>query len=1080
MAQPRAVTFAELLKRYRQAAGLTQEELAERAGLSLRGVGDLERGARRAPRKDTVALLGTALALAPDDLALLEAVARRQRLPVPAAVPAVIPSSMPPHTEAELPLQGNFAPPLTPILGREHEEAVAVHPVPHKETIPLVAPSPRLSPSTQAPHEGVAGRARVSDALSAAGATPLAGDTSAMASAPTAPPLPLVGRATQLDVLARHLAGEEPPLLLLAGEPGMGKSRLLAAAARRARQWGWTVLEGGCTRRSGQEPYAPLLGALAGYVAARSPAALRADLESCAWLVRLLPELAELAVVPAPVWALPPEQERRLMFAAVRRFIANVAGPQGTLLVLDDLQWAGADALDLLNTLIRSSASVSLRVVGAYRSSEVRPQDPLAVTLADLASAGLASQQRLGPLAPQEASALLQHVLAQSKAPSTNQMEQVLARTSGVPFFLVSCAEALREGTLAREQEAVPWTVAQSIRQRVAALPMAAQEMLGVAAVIGRQVERSILFAVSAQLGQVERLMLEVMEATHQAHLLVEAGEDAYQFPHDLIREVIVTDLSAARRASLHRRVAEALEASLGEPPIERLAYHYQRTGQTEKAIQYLERAGDRAWAMHANQEAVGYYFDLLARLVRLGRPLDEARVAEKLSKVMRIQGDYEQALEFFQQAADAYQRGDDREGQWRVVVEMGWVYFRRGMYGEGLAHLRPLIAAAERSAPPRQLVAVLNLLAAHERNTGQHRAALNTIGRTMKLARALGETVLQIAPPPAVSFGRLLLDEGRVEEALQVIEEILPLVEHEGDLANLASCLRIPAAGYLLRGEFAKSREYRERALAIVERRKDQGYTVFQLSARGRLSFLSGDWHAARADAERAVTLYRQFGAVGMPPQPLLLLGELSLVEGRWEEARALLVEGLRCAEHMGEPERLVLANAVFAEWELVDGQPQAAWIRLESLLDPPDREEIFLIQLWTLLAWAAVDLGMEAQADTYLQQALQRARTYDLRFALVAPLRTQAWLAIRQERWTDALAALEEALGLCRAMPYPYAEAKALYVSGLLHRARGKPDRACERWKEALAICNRLGEGLYRPYIERALADVMARDRL
>ena len=179
--------FGDLLKRYRAAAGLTQEELAERARLSVRAIADLERGARRTPRKDTVHLLAAALSLSPDARALFEAAAR-----------------------------------------------------------------PRATTSTLLPSASILGPA--------GGALP-----------------PLVGRAGELAVLEQHLAAEgspsgPAPLLLLAGEPGIGKSRLLREATVRAPRRGWTVLEGGCQRRGGQEPYAPLLQALERHIARQSRA----------------------------------------------------------------------------------------------------------------------------------------------------------------------------------------------------------------------------------------------------------------------------------------------------------------------------------------------------------------------------------------------------------------------------------------------------------------------------------------------------------------------------------------------------------------------------------------------------------------------------------------------------------------------------------------------------------------------------------------------------------------------------------------------------------------------------------------
>src|SRR5262249_3009535 len=151
----------------------------------------------------------------------------------------------------------------------------------------------------------------------------------------------------------------------------------------------------------------PLLEALERHLQGQSAAQRRADLDGCAWLARLLPELAETGTAPLPLWKLAEDQERRLMFKAVGRFLQNVTGPGGTLLGLDDLQWAGADALDLLATLARSAPETRLRVLGAYRDTEVRPEDPLSHLQADLAHAGLVAHQRLAPLAAHEAAQLL-------------------------------------------------------------------------------------------------------------------------------------------------------------------------------------------------------------------------------------------------------------------------------------------------------------------------------------------------------------------------------------------------------------------------------------------------------------------------------------------------------------------------------------------------------------------------------------------------------------------------------------------------------------------------------------------------
>src|SRR5262249_43700544 len=164
-----------------------------------------------------------------------------------------------------------------------------------------------------------------------------------------------------------------------------------------------------------------------------------------------------------------------------------------------------------------------LRVLGSYRSTEARPGEPLAALVADLAAAGLAAQLDLSPLALEEATLLLTSLLDGSagaesvQGAQAGQMAQIVVRTGGVPFFLVSCAQALRQHPLAgaatHTPEEVPWTVAQSLRQRLAVLPEAARDLLGAAAVIGRDVPGDLLQALALQ---PEREAVAALEATCQ------------------------------------------------------------------------------------------------------------------------------------------------------------------------------------------------------------------------------------------------------------------------------------------------------------------------------------------------------------------------------------------------------------------------------------------------------------------------------------------------------------------------------------------------------------------------------------
>src|SRR5579859_503598 len=326
------------------------------------------------------------------------------------------------------------------------------------------------------------------------------------ASQPGAPAGLLVGREAEQRDIYRLLAGIGPPVLLFAAEPGMGKTRLLEEAAAAGARSGWEVALGGCQRRA-QEPYAPLSAAVADALR-HLPAADQDEVRG----------------------ELQPDQQRRRLFTAAERCLRAAAGKAGILLVLDDLHWAGPDGLDLLTALMTATGSPPIRLIGAYRDSET--PDRLDEFTTDLARASRVRVRALAPLSDAEAERLLARLVP--AAPQV--LPAVVRRAGGVPFFLVSYAEELRDSGHDGPASTVPWTVAKVIRQRVLTLPGPAQELLEVAAVVGPVVPHRLLAQVS---GSGDEQVLAAVEAALAARLLTEDGQADYCFSHDLIRETI-------------------------------------------------------------------------------------------------------------------------------------------------------------------------------------------------------------------------------------------------------------------------------------------------------------------------------------------------------------------------------------------------------------------------------------------------------------------------------------------------------------------------------------------------------------
>ena len=1014
--------FGELLRRYRLAASLTQEVLAERAGLSARAISDLERGVKQHPHQETVGRLITALELTGDERAALARAGRPW-----------------PSGNAQVAAGVSGSEPQSPRQPRSGRSGGTGPPV---DVRPASACARARVPEDEADAASAHARAPVVEALRHPEGTR------------EHPGPPLVGRAAELTLLERHLAGEGPPVLLLAGEPGIGKTRLLQEAVSRAMPLGWTVLRGGCTRSGGQEPFAPILEALESCVRDWAPAALQVALRSCAWLVLLLPELADTPIEPLPAWRVTLEQERRLMFKAVAQFLTNVSGPAGTLLVLDDLQWAGSDALDLLAMLLRSPGT-PLRVVGAYRDTELQPDGPLAVALADLAARGTARRYLLEPLTAEAVSQLVAALREGTGGDAAALAEQVARRTGGVPFYVVSCALA-PDRPAAECDDGVPWNVQQSIRQRAAVLPPLAQEVLSAASAIGRSVPADLLTAV---VEQPEAVVLRALDTLARARLLVE--EDAgYQFAHDLIREVVEAGIGRARRLALHRRIGEALEWQAGSHgaglPVAALAYHYGRGDAQDKALLYLEQAGDSAAEQAAHSTAADYYRQAAARLDEMGRPVEAARMREKLGAALLTVGHPAQAIEALELSAEALHLAGEVEALGSVVARIGQAHARLGTLEQGVARVRPQLELLAVRGHSRSLARLWAALADLYMNQGQPSTALAAATNAAEIARTRGDRDL-LATATHLR-GQALTLTGHDEEAIRALQEADAEAEagsyRTGDARSAGTLAWIAED----RGEFDRCRWYASRMLAAGERLSDP-YVVRQaLYKLTALAFFTGEWAEAHAHIERIRELPER--SPSSDAAAALERGRLLLAQGDWEQAPGYLEEASVTDRRAGSLAVHRTAESLLAEWDLLAGRPHAAVARLLPLLDRDSQEErVVTTYVLPTLAWTYLEVGQTDEAARVIAEAGRRARARTYRLTLVTTLRMQALVALRQGAVQTAVDALEEGLQLARALPYPHGEGRLLEVYGRLLLEHGETATARERLEAALAVFLRLG---------------------
>ncbi len=519
--------------------------------------------------------------------------------------------------------------------------------------------------------------------------------TRARRAAPDGQVRPPVGRDREVAVIRRFLTELGPPVLLFAGEPGIGKTRLLDEAAADAAQTARRVVRGSCQRRAA-DPYAPISGAVADALATL-PARSREDvIRQAGQLELLLPELALSGPAGArdrsPSWSdavIGPEQRRRLLFASVNRCLRAVGGQTGAVLVLDDLHWAGPDAFDLLRTVIPPAGSPGVRIVGAYRDSEPSSDARLQEFVADLARDSLVRVVGLEPLDDAAAEQLVTERMPEGTETGA-VVPAIVRRAGGVPFFLISYLENLRPGEAVEPELSLPWTVAQVIRQRVVALPETARELLGVAAAVGRMVSLSLLVRIT---NRSDEEVLEALETAVDARLLAEDTRSGYHFAHDLIRETIEAALSVGRRQLLHRRIGETLEGD-PEASAEVLAFHFTLGGDDTRAIDYLEQAGEQAQQRVAHSSAAVFFQQAIDRLEEMGRSEDTLPIYERLGSALYRSARNDEAIAALERARTGYLAMGNDEGAERVAIRLADAHYRRGTSEEEMARSLGLTAS--------------------------------------------------------------------------------------------------------------------------------------------------------------------------------------------------------------------------------------------------------------------------------------------------------------------------------------------------------------------------------------------------
>ena len=918
----------------------------------------------------------------------------------------------------------------------------------------------------------------------------------------------LVGRATELSALDAALRRAEdgtPTIVLIGGDAGLGKTRLIDEFAAGARQSGARVLIGGCVDLGGEGvPYGPFLEALRALGRELEPDALAALLGDVGpELVAVAPGFARFlappddgaAVAGAATDAAPPgaasptpggATDQARLFELTLALVDRLSSDRTLVLVLEDLHWSDPATRDLLGFLARNLTQGRVVLVATFRSEDVERGHPLLVRLAEIARNSTVERLDLRPLDLAEQRDQLAAILG--RRPARGVVERIHARSEGNPFF----AEEIVASRLgADDADPDPGAIPRSLRDiligRVARLSDAAQRIFGAVAVAGSRADEELLASVT-DLPESE-LIEAIREAVARHVLEVDDHAGTYRLRHALLAEVVYADLLPGERRRLHDAVAhwlaepaarDATGARERRGTAAELAHHWFAADNLAESLRASIEAADAATAVHAHADALRHLRRAINLWDRVAEPdalagLDRASVLDRAS-----------------QAAD-------RDGQGSLAVDLA----------------REMIAAVDETVEPTRAGVLRSKLAFYLWTTGQTKLAVNEHRTAVALVPA---------DPPSVERARVLGGlaatlpaAGRYRESREITEEALSTLRATGSHDGEPRLLNLLGMDLVGLGDVDAGLDHLRVAVRIA---RETGALEGQLGAQHNLAFFLSQTDRFEEGLQVAmdglttatrVGLERRYGA-GLRASA----GDILMRSGRWDEADLMTAAGrdggddtssaiylratrvmflaargdfeaaaieLAAAEALAtgdiDPDVHAYLLQATAEAALADGRPADALRAVEGALAQfAGSDEILLVApLLVLGLTAAANLADNGRAfrDPEAVGAAQAAAVVlvDQARALVAdgpkdatptPSVSAAVATVEAERTrlegrSDAAAWLAAAEAWDRvAMPFAAAQARARGAEAIL-LARGPRDEAARLLREAHVAASALG---------------------
>jgi DNA-binding NarL/FixJ family response regulator len=861
----------------------------------------------------------------------------------------------------------------------------------------------------------------------------------------------LLGRTAYLaaldDLIAQARDGHGQTVLIT-GEAGIGKSRLIAEVQAHAVQHRLALLQGRCFEPDRVLPYAPLLDLLQRWMAATPAGDVRMVLGATATeLVRLLPELAEIAPDLPPLRTLEPGQEQRRLSQALAQFFTRLAARGPVLVVIEDLHWSDEASLEVALALARRAPSLPILLLLTYRSDEIPAE--LGSLLAALDRERLAIDMPLPHLSAGDVAAMVRAILDLPRSVPAAFVEALYTITEGNPFFveemLKSLATANQLAFTSEEWERIPLHTLQlprsvqiAVQHRLNRLSAEAREVLTLAAVAGRRFDFELLQLLT---GRDDAALIRSIKELIHAQLVVEESADTFTFRHALTRQAVEAELLARERQALHRTIAIATEqrySSSLDSHLTDLAEHFWAASLWDKVLDYARRAAEQAQALHAPRAAIVQFTRAIEAAEHLHQPPDPT-LHQARARMHDLLGAFDAAHADYLQALDAARASGDQAAAWHSLQALGWLWTGRD-YGHAGAYFQQAVALARTMHDPPTLAHTLNRVGNWHTHAEQPHAGLHYHQEALGIFEAMGDRASQAATldllgitsymggdmiggtiyyERAIELFRTLDDKAGLSACLApfatrgvspmhdtMVEPVVDLAAcmHAGEEAialahqiewrgSEAQALMYLGLGLGLRGQYARALDALRACLEIAE---EIGHRAWIAGGHFTLGAIYLDLLAlplAHEHAERALAAAQAIDSRFLVGSASSFLAAIYIAQGDLARAEAILDAAL----DQDAPSETLAQRLIWrarAELAIARGDAGIALQIVDRLTTSaanltPDG---VIARLWYLRAQALIGLGKLDEAETALKAALVAAREHG---ALALLWRIQAALA-------------------------------------------------------------------------------------